>query len=158
MRKWVLMSTLAFCLPLMKQTASSIAGTWNVTATDTEDSTCTGETKGDVHAYLWLVSLDRDGAVLVTVQGTTGFPRLGGRWEPRTGWLKPSITCRRRFNSNRTTRFWTPSRRTVRWPACWRISWRCGPPLRSGPKAPAPCALWRCGLPPIPDAVDFNSK
>ena len=84
MKRWAALPTLAFCLPLLPQAPSALAGTWNVTATDAEDSSCEGCTKGDRHAYLWLVNVDRDGTVLITVQGTTGFPRLAGHWEQRT--------------------------------------------------------------------------
>lgn len=86
MRRWASIPTLACCLSALAQPPgpSALAGSWNVTATDTADSTCAGGTKGDVHAYLWLVNVDQDGSVLVTVQGTTAFPRMVGQWRPRT--------------------------------------------------------------------------
>lgn len=56
-----------------------IAGSWSVVSTF-ESSTCgKPNDTGGTDAYTWLVSVDASGAYNVTVQGTTGYPRLAGK-------------------------------------------------------------------------------
>lgn len=53
-----------------------LAGTWNVTATGSKDSTCQTASPGSIDANVWIVSANVDGAVGVVVQGSTAFPQL----------------------------------------------------------------------------------
>lgn len=60
--------------------ASALSGTWNVTSVETTESSCTtsaGDT-GKTTSYIWIVSTTATGAVTVSVQGETSFPRLTG--------------------------------------------------------------------------------
>ena len=61
------------------QDTSSLAGTWNVTSTESH-GTCSSNA-GSVTAYVWIVSTKADGTVSVDVQGTTSFPALTGSWD-----------------------------------------------------------------------------
>lgn len=61
-----------------------LAGTWNITSTITEDTTCTGANIGDISAYVWIISQTSDGSINISVQGETTFPKLFGHWNNET--------------------------------------------------------------------------
>jgi len=65
---------------------ASLAGTWNVTATETSEGTC-GGTPGKTLAYVWIVGTEPTGAVTVAVQGETTFPKLSGTFASFGGQL-----------------------------------------------------------------------
>jgi hypothetical protein len=74
---------LALLAPLAASAQDSIAGTWSVTVTETGTGTCMNK-PGTVSAYVWIVSTQPDGGVIVNVQGATPFPVMGGKLEGDT--------------------------------------------------------------------------
>jgi hypothetical protein len=59
-----------------------LVGTWNVTSTPTGDFTAPATIRAGASAYIWIVSSSANGAIQVSVQGETTFPKLTGRWAP----------------------------------------------------------------------------
>lgn len=59
---------------------STIVGTWNVTATQTDVFTCSAAAgnAGSVIAYVWIASGNVSGSLSVSAQGETAFPKLTG--------------------------------------------------------------------------------
>lgn len=54
-----------------------VTGIWNVISRPTGNGNCA--TAGDVASYIWVVAMQPDGAVSVSVQGQTSFGTLSGR-------------------------------------------------------------------------------
>lgn len=77
----VLGSALFWAQPAAAET--DLAGSWSVKLTETGPGTC-AQTPGRVSSYVWLVSTQPDGTVVVNVQGDTPFKKLGGRIEGDT--------------------------------------------------------------------------
>lgn len=75
-----------------------LAGTWSVTVTETGTGTCMSK-PGTISAYVWIVSTQPDGTVVVTVQGQTPFPVMGGKLEGDTLTLQAYAKQRGRTDS-----------------------------------------------------------
>lgn len=81
MRALVVLATL-LCSSLAAA-QEGLAGSWTVTVTETGTGTCVSN-PGAVTAYVWIVSTQPDGTVVVSVQGQTPFPVMGGKLEGDT--------------------------------------------------------------------------
>lgn len=81
MRAFVLL--LALLVSATASAQDSIAGTWSVTITETGTGTCANK-PGTVSAFVWIVSTQPEGGVVVNVQGATPFPVMGGKLDGDT--------------------------------------------------------------------------
>lgn len=103
--KLTLLMLSAFCLSALSAgqawASPFLAGVWNVTSTGNEDYTCKIATPGNTLSYIWIVNASQDGAVSVSVQGETSFPKLTGRFNYNSGYLILEGDARG-FGSDRT--------------------------------------------------------